>query len=137
MQHFQRRVHHFRVGEKSFEGFGVGTFFAGGGGNRPAAEGIEAPGADEILISLRRIGGQQGVPCRHVAIGDGAECGRPLIIVGGFDVGEGFADVGGIEADEGIHSVFGAFDSFGFNFVKGAFFLWLLGAGAGCQRDQD
>src|SRR5579859_2186862 len=47
------RVHHFRVGQEGFERFGVGALFAGGSGDRPASKGVEAPGADEILVGLR------------------------------------------------------------------------------------
>ncbi len=108
----------------------------GGGGDRPASEGIETPGADEILVGLGGTAGEQGVPFRHVAIGDNAESGGPLVVVGGVDVREGFADVGGVETDERVHAVFSALDGLGFDFVEGALFLLLLSEGSGRHREK-
>ena len=94
MHDFHGRIPEFRVGTKSFEGFGVGALLAGRGRHRPAAEGIETPGADVIGVGFRGIGFFERLTFGHVAISDGNESGGPFVFVARFDFFEGFAEIG-------------------------------------------
>jgi len=72
------------------ERFAVGGLFAGGGGDGPLGEIVEAPGAQMVCVGLRRVGGRVG----HIAAGDPTPTGGPFVRVAGLQGGEGVADVG-------------------------------------------
>ena len=69
---FERRIEEFGVIEKGFKRFFVGALLAGRGRDRPASEGINAPGADVVGVGLGGIGFLEGFGFVEVAVADAA-----------------------------------------------------------------
>jgi hypothetical protein len=99
VHHFQRRIEELGVIEKRLDRFFIRVLLAGRRRNRPASEGIEAPGANVVGIGLGWVRFLQRLRFAEIPVRDAHKAGSPFVFVGGVNAFKGRFHVGWVEAD--------------------------------------